>query len=532
MAYHELGRRALIQGIRQVADIIVSTMGPYGHKVALPQHGKQVLTDQMSRDGVTVARACQDILQGPIENMGTRLLVHACNKTVKAAGDGTTTTALLVREILTRDDFQQENQFCRKLKEAAGVAIEAIRNMAKDLSLEDVVSLATIAANNDPKLGRMIAELVYELGPDGYIYPVAAEGKPTSVEVKHGYQLESGPIIPQFFNAHNMYGVSIQNGVINLNNPHVLLLEEKVNEIQQMLPIIEAYRKACLRQDNQGREYYSNPLLVIAGDISEDALRMILINLLEPKQGHPIPIFVVKSPETGRERYEVLSDLSRAVGAKLFSRYDGTSVKAFKGAGDFGTCLSVEITEQTTRLLLSPAYAEKVEQRVERLRADMEKEGANKDFIQSRISKLNFGIGVVYIGGLTRAEHIYQQQVVEDAVLASQSAVREGGVPGGGYALAAAANKMLGKMQHAEGAVQCLFQALHAPSLVLLESAGMDEMNSFHEGFVRNIETMEEEPVDETKVIDSAAVAIAAIENAVSLACEVIQTGYAISYYE
>lgn len=526
----------LIEGLQEVARIVCSTMGPMGQKVGIPADPRnRILRNEFSRDGITVARNCQALFTGEdawIKNMGAQVLVDAAKQTVDAAGDGTTTTCAItssllseiVRALKTEPHKFFDGYSARLLKDLAEEAVDLIKAQSVQPTEEMLRNLCVVAANNNERLGEMVAGMIWELGGESFVHNTLAKGEKTRVEIKKGYELDTGLLIPQFLYAQQTpcVNVSSDRTMVVLRNPYVLLVEEKVTDFKEIESIYKAYQQAAKRGN-----YYDRPLLIVAGDFGDQALRFVISNLLEPRTNIPVPVFVVKSPRSGMQRFRMLEDIQAAVGTrKVFSKYSGTTLSSFRGVEDFGQCHVAELTKESARFMISEFQEDAVEKRVEHIRASEEDE----QFKSERISKLTKGTGIVHIGGFTDAEHQYEMEVVEDTVRAAQSAMNDGVVPGAGYALSKAGS-LLSKRWLNEELAYALYQAMRAPSRMIGENANLDqgeEVVDLAGGKILNLDTQEWEPIEKTKIIDSTRVCCEAVRNSVSLVAEIMTTKYVI----
>lgn len=518
-----------LKGIKDAAQLVASTMGPYGSKVLIKRifrDGKLVRSsDTFSRDGITVARACQELEGNEDYKAGVRVLIDACDKTNKAAGDGTTTTAVFVNALLNSlpDEFHPAS-LALEIREGAKRVVEHLKSVAKMPTREELDRIAVTSANNQEEIGKEIAEVVWNVGGDGYItHTVDPSVETVKGEVRPGYQMDTGMVIQQFHNPPATPNVHSQGGTTTLVQPLVLLIESKISEYRDGLDLIlKAFREASFKNGQ-----YERPLVIIASDIQNKALQLIIRNLREPAHKQPpAPIFVVKAPSVGDDRLDIMEDLRVATGTKsIFGRVTGKDVKQFSGVTEFGQCQAIEITGVSTngssRMLLWDESKKAIDDRVNSIRESITDE--NRARLEERITKLTVGIGIIHIGGYTETQHGYLKQVVEDCVRASQSAMKHGFIRGAGQELAEAVGMI-------DGVPLMLQNSLIAPKYTILSNAGFhDALLSDGSGLCYEIipgtpPTIKWVPKAKSEIIDSVHSTSQALLNATSLVGEIIQT--------
>jgi chaperonin GroEL len=516
-----------LKGIKDAAKLVASTMGPYGSKVLIKRifrDGKLIrANDTFSRDGITVARACQELEGSDEYKAGVRVLIDACDKTNKAAGDGTTTTAVFVDALLNNlpGKFHPAS-LALEIREGAKKVVDQLKSIAKMPTREELDRIAITSANNQEEIGKEIAEVVWNVGGDGYItHTIDPTVETVKGEVRPGYQLDAGMLIQQFHNAPATPNVHSQGGITTLIQPLVLLIESKISDYKDGLNlIVKAFREASFKDGK-----YTRPLVIIASDIQNKALQMLIRNLHEPLQGQPpVPIFVVKSPSVGDERLDIMEDLRVATGTKsIFGRVTGKDIKMFSGVMEFGQCEAIEIsgisTKGSSRLLLREEYKKDIDKRVEYIKESINDQ--NRASLEERITKLTVGIGIIHIGGYTETQHGYLKQVVEDCVRASQSAMKHGFIRGGGQELASLVIPL-------PTVLEC---AMVAPKQTILNNAGLSldwahppEDDMCYEIIPGNPPEVKWVPKEESDIIDSVHSTSQALLNATSLVGEIIQT--------
>ncbi len=469
------GKEILIGAVKSACEVIKSTMGPGGRKVSIP--------GGFTRDGVTVARQLPSQFTG-ISRRGVAALVDAADKTVKSAGDGTTTTCVLVEAML--------NHFDPALKQWTEEVIQKLIANSIPITKELLRKMAVISANNNEEIGGMIADLIWELGPESLVKSDYAMDGITRTEIKKGYNLNSGLLVPMFLSYRHQNEFVVNNGnVIYLHRPYVVFIEEQVDDYKHLLPILKAYTAI-----GDGR-----PLLIVAGDISGGALQLVVKNTVE----RGVPIFIVKSPYAGNTRYNVMKDLAVATGAaKVMSKYQGNNLSSFKGAHEFGSLELAELSRTDARFMLPDIDISEYVSQVA-LSGD--------DDAQERVSKLTKGVGLIHIGGFTEHERKVLSDLVEDCVLACQSAFKYGVSVGGGYAYA--------------NIDPCNNEVLLSVAKTIAENVGSVYLHS--EGFVFNAHTGGYDLIEATEIFDSTAVLVEALKSATSLVWELQQVKWALA---
>ena len=519
----------VIQGIIEVGDIVASTMGPYGKKAILESRNPKI-PDVFSRDGVTVADECQNMFSDAHKNIGSRVIVDAARRTVSIAGDGTSSTCAMVsqgmREFL-KWQGRQTYSTVRDLLRLRDQAFEQIDAMSKIPQYERFVDAVTVSANNNRNLGQKIADVVWKLGKDAFVMWHPAIGKETTARIDDGYFMRSGAFLPQFIQCPDFKGVVKKGNSIVLKNPYVIVVEEDLERNSDLIPIFKAYRTATSGA-------YERPLLIIAGQVQEPALRFVLQNLFEGDAGgRNVPAFIVKSPDIGMRRFHILEDIAAVVNTrKVFSKYNGTAVASFKGEKDFGEAEIVEITTASCRIM--PKSMNGIADRVKHVKADLdnaqeqvdkgEQPSFDPEFHKARLAALTSGVGVIGIGGYTQSEYNYNSQVVDDAVNAARSILRTGVLPGSG---ASYLRCIPGPDGYDPMAYAIFARMMKAPREHVCANAGIEISYSEQ---VFNVVTCNEEDDQETEVLDPTLVATQVIANSISVVSEIIQSKNVITH--
>lgn len=497
----------VVQGAKECADIIASTMGPLGRKVLIVTGGSPSFT----RDGVTVCKnLTMSMPEGPKAN-GARLLYDVANRVVKQVGDGTTTVCVLVREGLSfiQNEEKITPKYLLNIKAIAAEATSLFSKFSEQVDPPKLLSLAVAAANNNQPLGEMISNLVWKLGKDSHIIGKSSMNNKTFTDIQKGYLFNQGAYIPNFLGGRPS---------IALNNPYLLFLDEKVMDYKKIIPIYKAYQE--LAQQDPG------PLVIVATDIDGEVLRFILANAT--REENPVPVCVVRSPSIDAvdERIITLLDLQISTGAStIFSPYSGARLDQFNKYAKtaFGRAESIHIGASDTRIVHGTAANGRLEDLLRGIRRDLQEatekgdqERAEK--LKGRIARLSAGIGVIYIGGGTESELSYMNDVVEDCVRACQSAMQAGVVIGAGYIYDLVANTL--EMSHGPNAISEMLKGVRRQITL---NAGI-HYNDFRPGLATDIMTGQDMPIEQLNVYDPVDIPRAALDAAVSLITEIAQT--------
>jgi chaperonin GroEL len=450
-------REAIRRGVSKLARAVVSTLGPRGRNAVLDKGwGGPTIT----KDGVTVAE--EIALQDPYENMGAQLVKEVASKTSDAAGDGTTTAVLLAEAIYAeglRFETAGANPAAlqRGLRRATEAIVEELKKMSRKVEgrRELLEQVATISANNDPEVGKMLANAFDKVGKDGVITIEEGRGIETEVKVVEGMQFDRG-----FLSPHFVTDVDSMESV--LENPLILIHEEKLSSVAKLLPLLEKVR-------NAGRS-----LLVVAEEVEGEALATLVVNRLRGI----LSCAAVKAPGYGDRRRAMLQDVAVLTGAKRPVFKDlGIDLETL-ALGDLGSAKTVRIDADTTTILEGKGAPADVSARTKQIRREIEETTSDYDRekLQERLAKLTGGIAQVHVGAATETEMKERKALYEDALHATRAANEEGILPGGGVALARAAKAL--ERVRAEGdeahGVEVLRRSLFLPLKTIASHAGVD----------------------------------------------------------
>ena len=407
-------QQKILNGVNKLADNVAVTLGPKGRNVILSRkEGNPVIT----KDGVTVANFVD--LEDPIENAGSRILKQAASETNSIAGDGTTTSTVLARDIIRNSQkYLIAGASPIELKRGMDRALEQVVKKINDISrpvesVEDVESIASISANNDKKIGKLIASAVDKVGHEGSILIEEAKSMETSLDLVEGFRLSSGYFAQAFVTNERKNSIEYDDALI-------FVTDHKIDAVKKILPVLElAAREA-------------RPLIVVAEQIEGQALAALIMNTVRGT----MKVAAIKAPEYGNERINTMKDLCTATGAAFFNRASGRPIEDIK-LSDFGMCKKIEVLKNHTTIMGGACDHEEVERRIEALKSEI-KQTENMDecrVLQKRATRLASGVAVIKVGAPTEIEMIEKKHRIEDALEAVKSAQEEGIVPGGGCTL-------------------------------------------------------------------------------------------------
>ena len=509
MVFDEAAQKPLLNGVSKLARAVRSTLGPRGRNAILD---KGWGSPKITKDGVTVAEDIE--LDDPYENLGVQLVKEAASKTNDVAGDGTTTATVLA-EAIFREGLKMiaagydSMALSRGITKATNVICEEITKLSKPIdskNKKEIQQVATIAGNNDPSIGSVLADAFLKVGKNGVITVEEGRGAETNVEVVEGMQFDRGFLSPHFVT--NQQDVSVE-----LENCYVLIFEEKISSNKSLIPLLEAASKA------------KKPLLIIAEDIDGEALATLVVN----KMRGILQVCAVKAPGYGDRRKAILGDLAVLTGGQAIFKDLGIDLEGVQ-LSDLGVCKKIRITSEETIMVGGKGKKEAIEGRAEQIRREIETTTSDydKEKLQERLAKLAGGVAQINVGAVTETELKERKDLLEDAKSATAAALAEGIVPGGGIALLRS-EKALDKLKDIqgdeEGGVKIIRKVLEYPLRSIAENAGHDgavvvnrvrQTKGKTSGF--NANTGEYVDMVEAGVIDPAKVVKTALQNAASVA--------------
>ena len=508
------GRQKLVNGIDKLADAVTSTLGPNGRNVVISNGG----VPQSTKDGVTVAKSIT--LSENVESVGAEMVKQAAIKTAENAGDGTTTSTLLAREMVKAGLSHLNNganavEIKRDIDRAVKSVVETIRSNAEEISSEEQLEqIATISANNDSEIGKLIATAMDKVGRDGVVTIEESKSGETYLETVEGMQFDRG------YKSH--YFVTNNNTMTStLENPYILIADERFTQVKELLPVLEAV-------SNTNRS-----LLIIAEDIDNEALATLIVN----KARGTLKVCAVKAPDFGDRRKLILEDIATMTGGQVVSKQKGMKLDKFSWEW-FGEARTVNISKEQTTIVDGKGSIESIQTRIEELQQQIEQATTPFEIekLQERLAKFTGGVAIVHVGGNTETEMREKKDRVDDALQATQAAIEEGIVPGGGAALLYAREGITFAEGKSNIGANIVYQACGKPFAQILTNAGYTEVNSLiladtlinsenddvWTGY--NLKTESMVDMKESGIIDPSKVTRTALESAASVAGTVLLT--------
>ena len=508
-------RNKVLEGVNTLADYVAATLGPKGQNVLIQQKDKRPF---ITKDGVTVAQNIS--FEDPFMNAGAEVVKQVSAMTNSEAGDGTTTSTILARELLRQAHKHIESgvspiEIKRGLEKCCEVACEGISDLAKPISsVEDIRHVATISANNDKVIGDLIATAVDKIGKNGSVSVEDAKSHETKLELVEGFKFQSGYTARAFVTDE-------RRGLAKYDNPMFLITDSKVDQVNDILPALEVAAR-------EGR-----PFIIIADEIEGQALAALIMNTIRGS----MKVAAVKAPSYGEDRRGIMSDLAIATGAKFFQQSLGHKITE-ASLTDFGQAASIEIAKNRTTIVDGEGDYEFIENRIEEIKNEIndtdDLHAAQR--LQDRITRLSSGVAIIRVGANSEVELIEKKHRIEDALEAVNSAQQEGIVLGGGMTLLRISEAIDIEFDNEEQEVSLgIFKnALQSPFITMAVNAGhnpevlritMGDCEDM-EGF--NFLTGNKEDLFCSGVIDPAKVTRCALKNAVSVAGTLLLTNHSI----
>ena len=516
MKFREDARNSMLKGVNTLANAVRVTLGPKGRNVVL---GKKFGSPVITKDGVTVAKEIE--LQNRYENMGAQMVREVAVKTNDTAGDGTTTATVLAQAIF-REGVRNVTAGANPMSLQQGihsatekVVAELERMSQKVKTKEDVMNVATVSANNDREIGKLISAAMEQVGDDGVVTVEESKTLATELEIVEGMQFDRGYLSPYFVtNAERMEA--------ELEEPYILLFEKKISAMRDLLPVLEQSARS-------GRA-----LLIIAEDIDGDALATLVVNKLRGT----IKVCAVKAPAFGDRRKAILEDLAVLTGGRMIAEDLGIKLENVT-ASEFGSAKRVIVDKDSTTIVEGAGSPKEIQARVATIRKQIEDTTSDydKEKLQERLAKLAGGVAVLKIGAPTEIAMKEIKTRVEDALNATKAASQEGIVPGGGVALLRAGkvlNKSAEKDPDVQTGVNILKRALEEPLRRIAENAGNDstvvigKVLSGKGNYGFNAATGQFEDLVAAGIIDPTKVVRTALQNAASIAGLLLTTDAAV----
>ena len=517
LKFREEARGAMLEGVNILANAVRVTLGPKGRNVVI---GKKFGSPVITKDGVTVAREID--LEDNYQNMGAQMVREVATKTNDTAGDGTTTATVLAQAIFrggVKNVTAGANPMAlqRGIQIATTAAVAELERLSKKIKgKEELANVATVSANNDREIGRLVSEAMEQVGKDGVVTVEESKTLQTELDIVEGMQFDRGYLSPYFVtNPDRMEAV--------LDEPLILLHEKKISAMRDLLPVLE-------QTAGQGRS-----LLIISEDVDGDALATLVVNKLRGT----IKVCAVKAPAFGDRRKAILEDLATITGGRLITEDLGIKLENVE-VTDLGSAKRVIIDKDTTTIVEGAGDAKAIQGRVATIRNQIENTTSDYDRekLQERLAKMAGGVAVIKVGAATETAMKEIKMRVEDALNATRAAAQEGIVPGGGVALMRAA-RALDKLQDEDEDVQTgirlVRRAMEEPLRRIAENAGIEgaiaagkvEESKGAKGL--NAATGEYEDLVAAGIIDPTKVVRTALQNAASIAGLMLTTDAAVT---
>ena len=508
------GRNKMKRGVDILANAVKVTLGPKGRNVVIE---KKFGAPAVTKDGVTVAKEIE--LEDAIENMGAQMVKEVASKTADIAGDGTTTATVLAQSIISEGlkmvaAGANPMDLKRGIDKAVSLVVANLKSQSQTVGNDSkkIQQVATISANNDETIGKLIAEAFAKVGKEGVITVEEAKGTDTTVDVVEGMQFDRGYISPYFVTNSEKMEVELQN-------PYILIYDKKISAMKDILHILEKVAQS-------GR-----PLVIISEDLEGEALATLVVNKLRGT----LKVAAVKAPGFGDRRKEMLTDIAILTAGTVISEEQGYKLEN-ADLTYLGQASSVTIDKDNTTVVGGKGKKTEITARVNQIKAQVENTTSDydKEKLQERLAKLAGGVAVLYIGAATEMEMKEKKDRVDDALHATRAAVEEGIVPGGGVAYIRAIDaleaKVRGQIEDEQTGMQIVRRALEEPMRTLTANAGIDGsivVQKIKEGkgdFGFNARTEVYENLFKAGVIDPTKVSRVALENAASIAGMLLTT--------
>ena len=510
--FGDSARSQMLDGVNILADAVKVTLGPKGRNVVLD---KSFGAPTVTKDGVSVAKEIE--LENKFENMGAQMIKQVASQTNDEAGDGTTTATVLAQSIVNEGNKavaagMNPMDLKRGIDKAVKAAVEAISGMAKPCEdSKAVAQVGTISANSDAGVGAIIAEAMEKVGKDGVITVEEGSGFEDELDVVEGMQFDRGYLSPYFVNNQD-------NMTAELEDPFVLLVDKKISNIRDLIPVLEGVAKA------------GKPLLLIAEDVEGEALATLVVNNMRGI----VKVAAVKAPGFGDRRKAMLQDIAVLTGGTVISEEVGLSLETAT-LDDLGTAKRIQISKENTTIIDGAGKADDIKGRVKQIEAQIEETSSDYDRekLQERKAKLAGGVAVIKVGAGSEVEMKEKKARVEDALHSTRAAVEEGVVAGGGVTLIRAlqaVGELTGDNEEQNVGIQIAKRSMEAPLRQIVTNAGgeasvvVDKVKQGEGNFGFNAASGEYGDMIEMGILDPAKVTRSALQAAASVAGLMITT--------
>ncbi|MGZ3081899.1 chaperonin GroEL [[Haemophilus] ducreyi] len=506
-------RVKMLKGVNILADAVKVTLGPKGRNVVLDKaYGAPTIT----KDGVSVA--CEIELEDKFENMGAQMVKEVASKANDVAGDGTTTATVLAQSIVSEGlravaAGMNPMDLKRGIDKAVAAVVEELKAISKPCETsKEIEQVGTISANSDETVGKLIAQAMEKVGKEGVITVEDGTGLDDALDVVEGMQFDRGYLSPYFINKP-------EAGTVELDNPYIILVDKKISNIREILPVLEAVAKA------------GKPLLIIAEDVEGEALATLVVNTMRGI----VKVAAVKAPGFGDRRKAMLQDIAILTAGTVISEEIGMELEKAT-LEELGQAKRVVITKDNTTIIDGIGDEAQIKARVVQIRQQIEDSTSDydKEKLQERVAKLAGGVAVIKVGAATEVAMKEKKDRVDDALHATRAAVEEGIVPGGGVALVRAANKvsatLTGDNEEQNVGIKLALRAMEAPLRQIVENSGEDasvvarDVKDGSGNFGYNATTEEYGDMLEMGILDPTKVTRSALQFAASIAGLMITT--------
>ncbi|MBI0330394.1 chaperonin GroEL [Burkholderia plantarii] len=510
--FHDSARAQIVKGVNVLADAVKVTLGPKGRNVLIERSfGAPTIT----KDGVSVAKEIE--LKDRFENMGAQVVKQVASKTADVAGDGTTTATVLAQAIVQEGMKHvaagiNPMDLKRGIDKAVAAVLDELRKLSRPISTNrEIAQVASISANSDEAIGKIIADAMEKVGKEGVITVEDGKSLENELEVVEGMQFDRGYLSPYFINDPAKQAAYLDDALI-------LLHDGKISNVRDLLPVLEATSKA------------GKPLLIVAEDVEGEALATLVVNAMRGI----LKVAAVKAPGFGDRRKAMLEDIAILTGATVISEETGKQLQK-AALEDLGRAKRIEVRKEDTIIIDGAGEQQRIQERVRSIRRQIEDTTSDYDRekLQERVAKLAGGVAVIKVGAATEVEMKEKKDRVDDALHATRAAVEEGIVPGGGVALVrarSAVTSIKGANSDQDAGIQIVLRALEAPIRVIASNAG-DEPSvviaKVLEGkgnFGYDAATGKYGDLVEAGVVDPTKVTRTALQNAASIAGLVLTT--------
>ncbi|UTC77593.1 chaperonin GroEL [Treponema sp. OMZ 799] len=518
LLFNEEARKSLLAGVEQISNAVKVTLGPKGRNVLID---KSFGAPTVTKDGVSVAREVE--LENKFENMGAQLLKEVATKTNDVAGDGTTTATVLAYSMVKEGlkavaAGMTPLELKRGIDKAVAIAVEDIQKNSKEIKgSEEVAHVASVSANNDAEIGKIIADAIAKVGKDGVIDVGEAQTMETVTDYVEGMQFDRGYISSYFVTDRDRMETVFEN-------PYILIYDKSISTMKDLLPLLEQVAQS-------GR-----PLLIIAEDVEGEALATLVVNSLRGA----LKTCAVKAPGFGDRRKEMLEDIAVLTGGQVVSEELGFKLEAAQ-ISMLGQAKSIKIDKDNTMIIDGAGKSKDIKDRVSQIKAQLESTDSEYDSekLRERLAKLSGGVAVIKIGAVTEVEMKEKKHRVEDALSATRAAIEEGIVAGGGLAMIQAISAlekadMSSLTEDEKVGFKIVKRALEEPIRQIAENAGLDgaviaEKAKEKKGIGFDAAKMEWTDMVKAGIIDPAKVTRSALQNAASIASLLLTTECAIT---